>query len=368
MGTCKYCGQKAGWFSSVHEECEAKHENALKEFGKITKAYFLRQCSVSDVMSSRSICTRDGFLSEDDICKLSDPEIRSYTQSVHRPFSPQSLQLVVEYLGAVNVSYDKIHATGAVTEFVQKLLRGFMADYFTDALTLQVAHQRCKKVLDKLPLTAAEVQDAYLYVLNKAAVNFMKDGSLSDAEQRKIDDYITFLQLPISNLPAKYQSGEISKLGQMSILKNLQSGNVPSCSIPCPIILGRGEVLLWSYNDVVMYQEKTERQYRGRRSGWSFRVMKGVTYHTGGTNLKPIENTYMENKGMGTLFITNKHIIFQGTTAAVKVPYTKLIGVTPYTDGIEVHRDGANMKRLAIQGFDPWFVMNVISSVANMKK
>ena len=49
-----------------------------------------------------------------------------------------------------------------------------------------------------------------------------------------------------------------------------------------------------------------------------------------------------------------------------KIPYSKMIGVTPYSDGIEVHRDGANVKRLTFQGFDSWFLMNVISQIANM--
>lgn len=48
----------------------------------------------------------------------------------------------------------------------------------------------------------------------------------------------------------------------------------------------------------------------------------------------------------------------------IKIPYKKIIGATPYSDGIEIHRDGANAKRLTMQGFDPWFVMNLLSMIA----
>ena len=74
----------------------------------------------------------------------------------------------------------------------------------------------------------------------------------------------------------------------------------------------------------------------------------------------------LKNGGKTAAITTNKHLIFQSPTAAQKVPYTKMIGVTPYSDGIEVHRDGANAKRLTFQGFDSWFLMNVISQIANM--
>ena len=215
-------------------------------------------------------------------------------------------------------------------------------------------------------MTPVDIEDAYLYVLNKAASNFLKKGNMTDDEQQKIDDYIKYLKLPVNNLPAPYQNSEISKLGQVNIINNLSRGIIPVNNFSAPIMLGKGESIIWIYNGVTMYQEKTVKEYGGRRTGWSFRIMKGVTYHTGGMKFKPIEHSFMDNKGVGTLYITNKHLIFQSPTAAQKIAYSKMIGVTPYSDGIEVHREGTNIKRLTFQGFDSWFFMNVISQISNM--
>lgn len=366
MGACKYCGKDAGWFSSSHRECEEKHENGVKDFTNVVNAYFTQRASASDVQRSKSRLAVDAFLSEDDICNVAGAEIRRYTDSIHRPFSPASMKLMDEFLIAVGVSYAKINRNGAVDDFTKKIMRGFMVEYFTDQLTLQTAHFRCEKLLTRFPMDQSNIDDAYLYVLDKAATNFTKNGMISDDDQLKIDQYVSYLHLPVSNLPARYQGGEISKLGQMSILRSLQRGVVPPSSYTPPVMLGKGETLLWTYNGVTMYEEKIEKQYQGRRGGFSFRVMKGVTYHTGGTRLKPVEYSYMDKKGVGTLYVTNKHIIFQGSTAAQKVAYAKMIGVTPYSDGIEVHRDGANAKRLTFQGFDSWFLMNVLSLINNL--
>lgn len=366
MGTCKYCGQDAGWFSHSHKECKEKHAQGINDFAAVVSSYFTTRASVANVQSAKNRLRVDAYLSDEDICEIADSEIRRYTASIHRPFSPASMKLMDDFLNVIGVSYSKINSKGAVDEFTKKLMRGFMVEYFTGKLTLPVAHQRCEKVLGKFPMVQSNIEDAYLYVLNKAATNFMVNDMISDSDQQKIDDYVNYLQLPVNNLPVKYQNSEISKLGQVSILKNLQRGIFPSNSMPAPIMLGRGETIIWTYNGVTMYQEKTVKEYGGRRSGWSFRVMKGVTYHMGGTKIKPIEHTFMDNKGNGTLYITNKHLIFQGATAAQKIPYSKMIGVTPYSDGIEVHRDGANAKRLTFQGFDSWFLMNVISYVANV--
>lgn len=67
--------------------------------------------------------------------------------------------------------------------------------------------------------------------------------------------------------------------------------------------------------------------------------------------------TWMEN---------DKYLIFQSPTSLQKIAHSKMIGVMPYSDGIKVHRDGANTKHLTFQGFDSWFLMNVIFQIANM--
>lgn len=106
-------------------------------------------------------------------------------------------------------------------------MRGFMIEYFTDQLDLQKAQSRCEKILAKFPMNQDGIDDAYLHVLDKAATNYMKNGSLSSTEQQKIDDYIHALALPVHNLPSKYQNSEIGKIEQMSIISKIQNGYIP---------------------------------------------------------------------------------------------------------------------------------------------
>lgn len=366
MGTCKFCGKDAGWFSHSHKECEQKHEQGVSDLSATVSAYFTGRNTAGGVMQKIRQLKTDNYLKEEDICKVSDEEIRHYTASIHRPFRPSSMQLMDDYLNAVGVSYSKINEKGAVDEFTKKLMRGFMVEYFTDQLTLQQAHGRCEKVLSKFPMVQSNIEDAYLYVLNKAATNFLANGIISDDEQRKVDDYVQTLALPVNNLPAQYQNSEISKLGQASIIKSIQNGVIPRTNISVPIMLGRNESVLWGFNGVTLYQEKITKEWVGRSSGWSFRVMKGVYYRTGGMKGHPVEHSSMEMQGIGSLFVTNKNLIFYSSQKSVKVPFTKIIGITPYSDGIEVHKDGANQKRMTLQGFDPWFVMNVLSVINNV--
>lgn len=366
MGACKYCGQDAGWFSKQHKDCDENHTLGVQDFKTVVSKYFSGRATASEIMQAIQIKRRDNYLSNEDICSVSDAEIRTYTASVHRPFSPSSIRLMDEFLNVVDVSYGEINKNGAVDEFTKKLLKGFMVEYFTDQLTLPVAHSRCEKVLDKFPMSQSNIEDAYYYVLNKAATNFLKNGIITDQEQQKIDYYVNYLSLPLNNLPAQYQDSDISKIGQVAIIKSIQKGIIPRTQIPVPIILGKNESVLWSYNGVTMYEEKITKEWVGRSGGFSIRIIKGVYYRTGQMKGRPVEHSSMVQLGVGSLYVTNKNLIFNSPTKGLKISYTKVVGVTPYSDGVEIQRDGANAKRLTVQGFDPWFIMNLLSQVSNL--
>lgn len=105
MGTCKYCGQSAGIFSKAHKECEAKHKGGIQAFEATVSGYFTQRLSAATVASTKRQLQIDAYLYEDDICEISDKEIRAYTASIHRPFSPSSMHLMDEFLTAISVSY-----------------------------------------------------------------------------------------------------------------------------------------------------------------------------------------------------------------------------------------------------------------------
>lgn len=363
MGTCKFCGKDAGWFSSSHKECREKNQFGIEELNNILQSYFAQRISIVDLQRTINRLKIDSFISEEDICKIIDAEIRRYTYKIHRPFSPVSMNLMDELLTANGVNYNKVNQFGAVDEFAKKLMKGFMVEFFTDQLPLHVAHARCEKVLEKIPMSRANIEDAYFYVLNKAATNFLKNGIITDQEQQKIDDYINLLGLPLNNLPSKYQDTDISKISQSAILNNIQKGLLPSTSFTAPILLAKNESILWTYKNVSLYQEKITKERVGRTGGFSFRIIKGVYYRTGQIKGKPVEHSTMEFNGKGSLFITNKNLIFHSQQKGVKIPFSKIIGIAPYSDGIEVHKDGKKETRLTMQGFDPWFLMNVLSKI-----
>ena len=364
MSTCKYCNQSAGLFSSAHKECEEKHTAGVEKLRKLLGEYFLGVAQGATIQREVSQLRKENFLNADDIASEFTKALDGYTAAIHRPFSPQMPQVVTSLVSALGEPYSLLDHKGAITRFAQKLIKGHIAEYFTGKQSIAATQTAINGVTRALPIANDAVGDACYYMLEKAATNFLKDGLLSPQEERLVNEYTTSFGIQPASLPAKYQSGDIAKITQAGILSGLQQGQLPPQTMGYPIMLGKGESVLWVYNDVKCFEEKVQKEYIGNRGGISVRVCKGVYYRPSTSRVRPVEHNYMNLEGTGSLYVTNKHLIFNSPTKGVKIPYTKIIGVTPYSDGIELNRDG-NAKRMILQGFDSWFVMNLLSVVAN---
>jgi hypothetical protein len=364
MGQCKYCGEDAGLFSHVHKECEEKHNQGIVTLEDGIRRYFKDAVNANGLKKILAQVKRDNFVTDPDVALSSAKCIDEYTEKSRWPFHSHQLDLVRDYINIIGVSYQSINVNGSLDKLSEKMVRGFLAEYFTGQKPLQRVLQICSQITNVLPLSKSMQYDTNLYMLNQAAQNYLKDGLFTDDEEQRINEFVNVMGISLNNLPAKYQDSDISRIGQASMLKQLQRGVLPQTNIVAPILLGKDEVVLWCYDGVTMWQEKIKREMVGSHSGFSFRIVKGVNYRTGGFKGHPVEHSYMDNAGTGSLYITNKHIIFHSSERSTKIPYKKIIGLNPYQDGMGVQQDGANAKKLVFQGFDCSFVMNIMSFIS----
>ena len=151
-------------------------------------------------------------------------------------------------------------------------------------------------------------------------------------------------------------------------LRDVLAGKTPvyPAGLPqsIPFLLQKAEQIVWLFPDAHYWEQRTRRQYVGGSQGVSFRVTRGVYYRVGGFRAVPVDKTETADMGVGTLAFTTKHIYFAGAVKSFRIPYSKIVGIEPHTDGITVTRDAATAKPQTFQTGNGWFTYNLAMQLA----
>jgi hypothetical protein len=124
-------------------------------------------------------------------------------------------------------------------------------------------------------ISDAELTRMAIAGLDDLVNDSLQDHLLTEEEESRIEDVRReFDFTPEESRTARH------RLVKAKVLRDLDNGIVRNrlggAGIPLPVILKRGEELLWVFNDVTFFQHRKKTHYIGRSHGVSLRVMRGV--------------------------------------------------------------------------------------------
>jgi len=67
MGTCKYCGQKAGFLKSKHKECEDKYKNGKSEIIKLVESAIAETSDFNKLKSDIEKISNESFIKQEEL-------------------------------------------------------------------------------------------------------------------------------------------------------------------------------------------------------------------------------------------------------------------------------------------------------------
>jgi hypothetical protein len=164
-------------------------------------------------------------------------------------------------------------------------------------------------------------------------------------------------------------NGALTKTAKSAVLRDVLNGIVPHRMViegNMPVNVQKGEQIVWAFPGSKLLEDKTRREYEGRSQGVSLRVMKGVYYRLGAFKGHPVEHTERICVGTGVVVMTDKTFYFGGPQTSLRIPYTKIVSFIPFSDGIGIMRDVANVKPLIFVTGDGWFAYNLVINLAKM--
>lgn len=221
-------------------------------------------------------------------------------------------------LGAIiyKKSFEEAVADGRLT----KEEEAFLSKLETD---LKLPKQLAEKISSETRTTF--IQNYVMSVIN--------DQRLSPDEEKEMQAIATSLNVNVQlNEQTKQQ---LQRLKLYWALENLE---LPA--IQANIVLQKSEHCYFQIGNVNWYEIRSVRQ-RVSYSGYStsFRVARGFYLRSGSYRPRSYSTDQMTLIDSGTVYLTNKRIIFTGNKKNSNIRLDKILNITPYSDGVEIDKE-----------------------------
>lgn len=180
-------------------------------------------------------------------------------------------------------------------------------------------------------LHGSEVKRLHLQAYRSCIEDALEDDYITVDEEKRINEIANVLDVGEGVL-----DGELSDLKVRIFVARANDGRLPTLESP-HIMLKKDEVAHLE-TEAALTKEVVDREMRGGYGGVSFRVAKGVRFHTGGVRGKSVvTGTHLEVADTGILTVTSKRAVYTGQRQSIEMPYTKLLGLQVFNDGIQLH-------------------------------
>lgn len=217
---------------------------------------------------------------------------------------------------------------------VERLTRLKMEDrILTDEERLQI--EQFGALLNLDPSEIKRIQTSNALKLYQTAV---ADAS---ADRRVSPDEVGELQKLGQNLglsDTDMNEATIKQLNYFRLLWDVENGILPT--INAPVVLQRKEVAHFAVPAHLLVSKLITTGYSAASSGYSIRIMRGVTYRYGQTRAHAIKKE-VTLKYSGVLVVTSKRIVFSARQKGFVAPFRSLDNFEPFLDGIGLQK-GSN--------------------------
>ena len=197
------------------------------------------------------------------------------------------------------------------------------------------------------------------------AINRLLDGEgVTKQNEAALSSYASAFALTEDE---KKEGDALDRLVKALILHDAASGTLTSrltFNGPVPFLLKKGEFLLWLFKDVRFLQLREFTHFEGRSVGVGVRVMKGVYLRTGAFRGAPVKHEQTVTMDTGFFGMTQQAVYFAGPRKSFRIPYSKLVRVQPYSDGVGLQKDGVSAKPMSFTPLDGWFAYNLVTNLA----
>jgi hypothetical protein len=188
-------------------------------------------------------------------------------------------------------------------------------------------------------IQAEHVAPLYQAAFDRAA----SDRQLSPKEETDLKELAANL-----GITPRYDYPTEQLLDKFRLLWRIQNDTIPT--VDSSIMLQRGEVC--HYSAQADWHELRTRTVRSGYSGTltSIRIAKGLSYRIGNYTPNCVTEDVLMMIDSGTVYVTNKRVIFDGGKKNTAIRHSAIIGITPYANGVGIEKATGKSPVLVLHG------------------
>ena len=371
MGACRYCGQNAGFLRKEHGQCRQRHFAGMEEMVNLAaRAAGAASFNEAALRQTLNAIAARSYAGEDDVNgALSKGWIRGVEHAMADGILTRDEETRLrEFRDRMALDADSRTGPGEAT-----LARATIDRLTLDARLAALATESADSHLQTLStfirqagLSAAESRQLLIRAWETAVEGTLEDGVFTLDEENALARYLNHFDLTSQDVNG---NGAHTSLVQAAVIRDVANGIIPQrqkVEGPLPFNLMKSEQLVWVIDGVDYLETVTRRERRGTSHGVSIRVARGLYYRPSTFRSRTVEWEETPHLDSGLLGLTTKHIYFSGSRKRFRVRYDRIVTMEPYSDGMEIMRDGQTAKPQRFVTGDGWFVYNLATNLAQM--
>lgn len=228
---------------------------------------------------------------------------------------------------------DESYLSNRITHEGVLIYKDMIKTAISDNQISETELQELKKLRDEFDISEHSGNDIYIIECNNKITDYINKITIkrrmSPEEEQALYDIVNGL-----NLKLNFAETDLSYFKQ---LWEIENGAITP--IASAISLQKNENAYYTAQ-VNWYEERTRTSrvsYAGVAT--SVRIAKGVYLRSGKFTPAVYSEAYLKLIDTGSIFITNKRIIFVGEHANKSIPFSKIFGITTYANGIEIEKE-----------------------------
>lgn len=211
-----------------------------------------------------------------------------------------------------------------------------------------------------------DVRPLIIKGLESAIKNQIAETPLFKEQEDQMDAYVKHFELSQDKINDNKQWRQAIKalmIGELVDDKLPERVNIVG---DLPILFQDDEKIIWLFQEVDYYKVQSKSRRVGNYSGWSGRVLKGLYYRWGNFQSESIKSMEIEHIDTGFLAFTQKQLYFYGNFKGFKLPYSRILAIEPYSDGVKIQKTHANAYPISFITNEGWFTYNLLINLHRM--